>query len=926
MRRKNFVIDALAVLSLSLASFICLSIVVAHPVEAATTWYINSSTGSDTTGNGTSGSPYRSFTKAYSSAAAGDTIDMTGTFTLTDSVETSVTTPAGFTIGKNLTIVGQGADQTIVQAATASTSAQTRVFTISSGVTATIKGLNIRNGRPKVGYGYYGGAIQNNGTLYVTADEIDNNISDNGGAGIDNLDVLYVASSTIDHNLCNGSTGMGCGVLSDYYIVSGGYTTITDSTIAWNTITATTGYLSGAGVHFRNGSGTITNSTITKNESCESAVGMDTSTGILTIKNTIIADNLYHTGSYCTSGIPIDFAYRSSGQGNVVDNGDNIVGMSDFYTWAGSGDWTDTNHDGTFDLQASTTTGTPNLSSTLSLNGTNDGVPTISLSAGSIAINNGGTGTNGATSTVPAFDERGAARVGTTDIGAYEYGGTITDTEPPVVSLTEPVANESTSSMVTIAASATDNTAVAGVTFYIDGAKQGSEVTSAPYQISWDSSATTTGTHTAYAVARDSSNNYATSSTVSFLVDSASLSISNIAVATTSATATITWTTSTTTSSRIFFGVSSAYGSSTAEEDTATRVTSHSLVLSELKPCAEYHYEIYGKDGMVNSIYSPDETFFTSGCTGSAGIISSAVATIATSTGGTLSSGRLTLTVPAAFTTSSSSLIFQADEIDATAFSSAAGTPSGETLAGQIFHLLAFSDATTTVSSFAQALTVKLSYAAGDVSGLDTSTLAIYRYDSGTWTALSSCSTDTVGMTVSCTTTGFSDFAIFGQKASSGSNASDSSTAPESFSSGGSVVGQYENLIAMGFTDQAQALKAQYAYLFPDSSPTPISPLAPAIPVAASASTTGFTRFLEEGMRGGDVRQLQRFLNAKGFMLATDGPGSPGNETDFFGSLTKAALIKFQDAHRADILEPAGLTEGTGIFGRFTLSEVARQP
>lgn len=43
-----------------------------------------------------------------------------------------------------------------------------------------------------------------------------------------------------------------------------------------------------------------------------------------------------------------------------------------------------------------------------------------------------------------------------------------------------------------------------------------------------------------------------------------------------------------------------------------------------------------------------------------------------------------------------------------------------------------------------------------------------------------------------------------------------------------------------------------------------------------------------------EVRALQSILNTKGYILASSGPGSPGQETDKFGSLTRVALRKFQ--------------------------------
>ncbi len=79
-----------------------------------------------------------------------------------------------------------------------------------------------------------------------------------------------------------------------------------------------------------------------------------------------------------------------------------------------------------------------------------------------------------------------------------------------------------------------------------------------------------------------------------------------------------------------------------------------------------------------------------------------------------------------------------------------------------------------------------------------------------------------------------------------------------------------------------------------------------------------FPRNLRVRSRGEDVRQLQMYLNVHGFTVSAVGAGSPGFETDFFGPATKAALILFQNAHVADILEPAGLSAGTGYFGTLT--------
>lgn len=91
-----------------------------------------------------------------------------------------------------------------------------------------------------------------------------------------------------------------------------------------------------------------------------------------------------------------------------------------------------------------------------------------------------------------------------------------------------------------------------------------------------------------------------------------------------------------------------------------------------------------------------------------------------------------------------------------------------------------------------------------------------------------------------------------------------------------------------------------------------------AVPEVQMVSGSGFSRDIQTGSQGEDVRALQVFLNANGFLVASSGAGSPGNETDYFGNATKRALAKFQEANAKDILIPSGLSKGTGYFGART--------
>ncbi len=95
-------------------------------------------------------------------------------------------------------------------------------------------------------------------------------------------------------------------------------------------------------------------------------------------------------------------------------------------------------------------------------------------------------------------------------------------------------------------------------------------------------------------------------------------------------------------------------------------------------------------------------------------------------------------------------------------------------------------------------------------------------------------------------------------------------------------------------------------------------------PTATQPSKYLFTRNLSLNMQGQDVKELQKYLNTHGFTIALQGPGSPGNETALFGPLTKAALIRFQEAYASQILTPGGLTKGTGYFGPSTRGWVNR--
>lgn len=189
------------------------------------------------------------------------------------------------------------------------------------------------------------------------------------------------------------------------------------------------------------------------------------------------------------------------------------------------------------------------------------------------------------------------------------------DTTPPTVSVTAP-ANGATVSgaAVTLSATASDNVGVTSVQFLLDGNPLGAPVTTAPYMMTWDTTAATNGSHTLGAQARDAAGNVGTASTISVTVSNAAgtnppvisaVASSNVQ----SASATITWTTDKAATSQVDYGTTTAYGLSTTLDPTL--VTSHSQALGGLTASTTYHYQVRSADAGGHTATSGDFTFTT---------------------------------------------------------------------------------------------------------------------------------------------------------------------------------------------------------------------------------------------------------------------------------------------------------------------------
>jgi peptidoglycan/xylan/chitin deacetylase (PgdA/CDA1 family) len=91
--------------------------------------------------------------------------------------------------------------------------------------------------------------------------------------------------------------------------------------------------------------------------------------------------------------------------------------------------------------------------------------------------------------------------VGSLNIDDTTLTGTVASS--PVVTITAPTANATVSNTTDITASASDTSGIVGVQFKVDGTNIGTEITAAPYQLSWNTASLSNGQHTITATARN---------------------------------------------------------------------------------------------------------------------------------------------------------------------------------------------------------------------------------------------------------------------------------------------------------------------------------------------------------------------------------------------------------------------------------------
>jgi len=145
--------------------------------------------------------------------------------------------------------------------------------------------------------------------------------------------------------------------------------------------------------------------------------------------------------------------------------------------------------------------------------------------------------------------------------------------------------------------------------------------------------------------------------------------------------------------------------------------------------------------------------------------------------------------------------------------------------------------------------------------------------------------------------------------------------APTSRFSGSSIPKRVVKLESQNRTEEAQNLRDKYPAFFQENlfknrlQSLDLEELNEMLkelrillkPKTPTATPTEYYRDLEQGMEGGDVKQLQNYLINQGYSI-------PAGATGFFGPQTESALISFQ--------KDKDITPAAGYFGPITRSWV----
>ena len=405
------------------------------------------------------------------SSSGGDTInfDLTGTITLTS---------GQLFIHKNLTISGPGANVLTVRRSPVGGTPDFRIFSIGSGSNVTISGLTIRNGRDynsgailndgatltvnncvftaNSGGGYGGGGIMNDGSnansrLTVNNCVFDSNSADFMAGGILNFSTGGSANLTVSNCIFSNNSAFDGGAIVNY--APGGTATavVSNTTLTGNSASEQVGR---AGAIHNNAVSvggratlTVSNCTLSNNSTDYAGGGIYNSAGNLQVSNSTFSGNSANGNGggiyteYDQAAVRITnctFSGNSAGSGGgIYCQGDTTVtvGNTIFKSGASGENIYNAAHfvSAGHNLSNDAAGGDNGVGPGGLLNQPGD-IRNTNPQIGPLADNGGPTKTMallpnspaidaGNDANAPPRDQRGYLRNGTSDIGAFEFGG-----------------------------------------------------------------------------------------------------------------------------------------------------------------------------------------------------------------------------------------------------------------------------------------------------------------------------------------------------------------------------------------------------------------------------------------------------------------------------------------------------------------------
>jgi hypothetical protein len=280
---KSRILRYIAVMKLRLVPSLVLAFLfAASSVAAATTWYVNGVTGSDSNNCLSPTTACKTIGHAISLSLSGDSIRVA-----------AATYKENLSIGFNLDILGSNATTTIIDGG----GGPTVVSISSASAHVALSRLTIRNGG-----GRYGGGISNQGTLRVIDSTVSGNVALSSfvarGGGINNTGTVTISNSTLSGNTARLECSRSC-VAEGGGIFNSGTLTINNSTLSGNSAVRSGGNGFGGGIFNLGGTVTINNSTLSGNSADTSGGGIFNN-GAAALQNSIVANS--PSGGNCGTG------------------------------------------------------------------------------------------------------------------------------------------------------------------------------------------------------------------------------------------------------------------------------------------------------------------------------------------------------------------------------------------------------------------------------------------------------------------------------------------------------------------------------------------------------------------------------------------------------------------------------------------------